>query len=329
MGFRFSKSIRLPGGFRLNVSKSGIGVSAGIPGLRIGTGPRGHRVTASVPGTGLSWSTSLGGGRSRAQPARPQTAARAAQERLAAEGRDAARMAEHHRAAHEVALFENRIAMLTSMHKEAWRPWDWPAVAAAPPPPNPADHESWRWYQRIAQGILAGDVEACRAAITYLGPFDALTSLGTSLDVAIERSWCVEAWFAAQSADVVPTSVLSLTPTGKLSKKPISKTRYWEIYQDYVCSAALRIGREIFALLPIPVAFVHATMPLLDPARGAVADTPVLSVAFERERLLALDFDRIDPSDAVSAFDHAMKLKKTTGFTPIVLLSPDDAGVDE
>lgn len=323
MGFRFSKSISLPGGFRINVSKSGIGVSGGIPGLRIGTGPRGHRVTAGIPGTGLSWSKSFGGG-----AAGPERAARAAQRQLAAQGRDAERMAERERAQHEVALFENRLSLLTSMHKEPYRPWDWQKVAAAPRPPSPADLERWQWFQRIGAGVLAGDVEACKAVLQHLGPFGELEELGTSLDVAIERSWCVEAWFGARSSDTIPTEALSLTPTGKLSRKPMSKTRYWELYQDYVCSVAIRIGREIFALLPVPMVFVHATMPLTSTATGKVEETPVLSVAFERDRLVAIDVDKIDPSDAVSAFTHAMTFKKTTGFQRIAPLSPDDAELD-
>ncbi len=55
MGFRFGKSIKLGKGFRINLSKSGIGMSAGIKGLRAGIGPRGSRLTASIPGTGISY----------------------------------------------------------------------------------------------------------------------------------------------------------------------------------------------------------------------------------------------------------------------------------
>lgn len=43
MGFYLSKSIKV-GPFRFNLSKSGVGVSAGIRGLRVGTGPRGNYV---------------------------------------------------------------------------------------------------------------------------------------------------------------------------------------------------------------------------------------------------------------------------------------------
>lgn len=49
MGFYFRKSVRV-GPLRFNFSKSGIGVSAGIPGFRVGTGPRGHYVHAGRGG---------------------------------------------------------------------------------------------------------------------------------------------------------------------------------------------------------------------------------------------------------------------------------------
>ncbi len=54
MAWRFRRSMRLPGGFRLNVSKNGLGYSWGFRGFRIGRDNRGRVVrTLSVPGTGL------------------------------------------------------------------------------------------------------------------------------------------------------------------------------------------------------------------------------------------------------------------------------------
>ncbi|MGL5277900.1 MAG: DUF4236 domain-containing protein, partial [Cetobacterium sp.] len=44
----------------INLSKSGIGASVGVKGARIGTGPRGTRVTGSLPGTGLYYSKNIG-----------------------------------------------------------------------------------------------------------------------------------------------------------------------------------------------------------------------------------------------------------------------------
>jgi hypothetical protein len=56
MGLNFRKSISIGKLFRINFSKSGIGVSAGVKGARISLGKKGLRETISLPGTGLSWS---------------------------------------------------------------------------------------------------------------------------------------------------------------------------------------------------------------------------------------------------------------------------------
>lgn len=56
MGLNFRKSLSIGKLFRINFSKSGIGVSAGVKGARISVGKNGVRETVSLPGTGLSWS---------------------------------------------------------------------------------------------------------------------------------------------------------------------------------------------------------------------------------------------------------------------------------
>lgn len=56
MGLRFRKSINLGGGFRINLSKSGVGYSWGTKGYRVTKkASGGTRTTASIPGTGLSY----------------------------------------------------------------------------------------------------------------------------------------------------------------------------------------------------------------------------------------------------------------------------------
>jgi len=56
MGFRYRKSINLGGGFRINLSKSGVGYSWGVKGFRVTKTARGTtRRTYSLPGTGISY----------------------------------------------------------------------------------------------------------------------------------------------------------------------------------------------------------------------------------------------------------------------------------
>jgi hypothetical protein len=55
----FRRSLKLVGPLRLNLSKSGLGLSLGVPGLHIGSGPRGRYVRAGLPGTGIYYRKSL------------------------------------------------------------------------------------------------------------------------------------------------------------------------------------------------------------------------------------------------------------------------------
>lgn len=64
MGFRYRKSINLGGGFRINLSKSGVGYSWGTKGFRVGKTASGRtRTTYSIPGTGISYVSESGGRR--------------------------------------------------------------------------------------------------------------------------------------------------------------------------------------------------------------------------------------------------------------------------
>ena len=56
MGLRYRKSINLGGGFRVNLSKSGVGYSWGTKGYRVTKTASGKtRQTVSIPGTGISY----------------------------------------------------------------------------------------------------------------------------------------------------------------------------------------------------------------------------------------------------------------------------------
>lgn len=49
MGFNFRKSLNLGKGLKLNISKSGIGLSLGTKGIRVNSGPKGNKLTLSIP----------------------------------------------------------------------------------------------------------------------------------------------------------------------------------------------------------------------------------------------------------------------------------------
>ncbi len=60
MAFRIRKSVKLLPGVRVNLSKSGVSVSAGGRGAVVNVSSRGVRQSIGIPGTGLSWSKAKG-----------------------------------------------------------------------------------------------------------------------------------------------------------------------------------------------------------------------------------------------------------------------------
>lgn len=77
MAWGFRRSLRIAGPLRLNLSKSGLGLSLGVPGLHIGVSPkRRPYFRAGIPGTGIYYRKSLNQPRPvhTARPPRPQHA---------------------------------------------------------------------------------------------------------------------------------------------------------------------------------------------------------------------------------------------------------------
>lgn len=64
MGFRFRKTISIIPGVRVNLSKSGVSASVGGKGESVNIGHDGRvRGTVGLPGTGVSYSDTISGGK--------------------------------------------------------------------------------------------------------------------------------------------------------------------------------------------------------------------------------------------------------------------------
>jgi hypothetical protein len=84
MAFRFQKRIKILPGVTINLSKSGVSTSVGVPGARITKGHGTTRATMGLPGTGLSHTTIRSDARAVDAPEPPpvQTPARRPSKRL-------------------------------------------------------------------------------------------------------------------------------------------------------------------------------------------------------------------------------------------------------
>jgi hypothetical protein len=186
--------------------------------------------------------------------------------------------------------------------------------------------------RELARRVLAGELGAYEQAILESPGLVGLRDLTTSFGATAHSRRLVECRVNLHGRDVFPKEAPSLTSTGKVTVKAIPRTRFHELYQDHVCSYVLRIAREVIALLPIDTVLVTASVPATD--TYSASGIPVLSIAMSRSKIEELDFERLDPSDAIEYFlrrGDVRASRRSGEFLPIVPLLPNevDAGSAE
>jgi hypothetical protein len=193
-------------------------------------------------------------------------------------------------------------------------------------------YEKWAKIVRLARRILNSDPAAYIDAIETINPFEELANIGSSFHFTSHNSQLVEVALSTYGKKIIPEEQKTLTASGKVSVKPIAKSRFIELYQDYICSCVLRVARELFALLPVETILISASAETFDTSTGRSTERPILSVAISRSIINSLNFDMIDPSDAIMNMPHRGELKasrKTGDFeiiTPLTVadLKPQD-----
>ncbi|MAN29411.1 MULTISPECIES: hypothetical protein [Mesonia] len=175
---------------------------------------------------------------------------------------------------------------------------------------------SWEELQEISAGIKRKDPTSYKKALQYFDPFSDIGELGTKISFNFEENH-IDIDLHINSLDSIPDYELRQTSTGKLSKKNMPKTRFNELYQDHICSASMRIAREVFAYLPIDYARINAMANIVNTATGHLEEQPILSVIFPPQTIESLNLETIDPSDSMRNFVHNMNFSKTKGFSVI------------
>lgn len=183
------------------------------------------------------------------------------------------------------------------------------------------EYNEWHELHNTAKRVLSKDTDLMLEVIEEMSPLDDLLDFGSGFEISFVNENIVEVEFDIKADTVIPKEALSLTATGKLSKKALPVSKRLDIMQDYVCSCVLRIARDMFAILPVNNVLIHAKDNFIDTSIGNSTTKDILSVDITREMLSVLNFEVIDPSDAMINFVHAMKFLKTKGFQPINRIS--------
>ena len=190
------------------------------------------------------------------------------------------------------------------------------------------NHGVWQWRQQLAASVLSGNLEAYRMALDWARAFEEIEDLGAEVELQSVSLARVELDLFVNDQDVVPAESKSLSAAGKLSSKKLTLAQRNEIYQDYVCGSALRLGREIFAAIPVDSVLVHVVGDLLNTSTGNLDTEAILSVLLVRKTMSRLKFGSLDASDSMTNFVHRMNYHKTKGFLAVEPIDPTKLAVD-
>lgn len=290
MGLNFRKSISIGKLFKLNLGTKSAGVSFGVKGARYSINTNGtRRATFSIPGTGLSYSKSFGTKKGKSEKAKKKE------------------LAQNEEAVQE---YQEQVEEVIGIHREGVDAIDWNKVETIP-----------RKLASLQEKVLAGDIDTYYEVIEKTEPFDELAAFGSEFEIGTDNPEYIVAEFNIKEEEVIPDTMVTLTETGKVSEKKMTKTAYYEMMQDYVCSVMIRMARDLFALLPVERVIIHAVDEGVNTATGNKEELTYVSVIFDRATFATLNLDAIDPSDALTNFEYNMKFGKTTGFKPVVKLT--------
>lgn len=292
MGLNFRKSITLLPGVKLNLNKKSAGLSFGVKGARYSINTSGQRrATVGIPGTGLSYTKTFGNKKKDAKT-------------------DRAKKKELEKNQETVQEYNEQVDEIIGIHRTGVDAIDWNRVETIP-----------RKLSGLQTRVLEGDIDAYYEVIEAVEPFAELVDFGSQFELGTEDPKLMVAEFNIKEEDVIPDTMVTLTEAGNVSEKKMTKTAYYEMMQDYVCSVMIRIARDMFALLPIDKVIVHAVDNALNTATGNQEEVTYVSVIFDRATFEKINLDAIDPSDSLSNFEYNMKFGKTTGFKPVVKLT--------
>lgn len=187
-----------------------------------------------------------------------------------------------------------------------------------------AAYSAWNMRKTQSQHILARDVRAYATVLQLAGALNELAAFQVQIALTATEPDAIAFSCSITNDQMVPRDELKISAAGKLSEKPIPMGRYWALYQDHVCSAAIRVARETFAVLPVSRVIVNIGPVRMNTSTGHTETVTFLAVHFVRGALDLLNLANIDPSDSMKNFHHRMKFKKTTGFEPVEPITLDE-----
>ena len=315
MGLRFRKSVTLCKGVRLNFGKNGMSLTTGTRGFHntynFGNGKR--TTSIGLPGTGLSYVTTSGGRNNSNRPRQQQnyqSPVNTFEPYSQPENVQSFQVEEPVETISIEAVPQNDTFYsepfkpssnvptnrLTSIHFTSDEKIDWTEMLIQDSPDETCDDVNfWEYCHSKAYDVLNGDIDTYLQIIQEVGPLEDLLDYGFGFECGTDNPNIMFVEFEAKQDELIP------------DKSSMKLSEYNDLLQDYICSCAIRVARDIFALLPVSHVIVHAL------SNG----NTVLSVDFERRIFVKLKFQGADASDLVEEFKCNMNFDCQNGFQPV------------
>jgi hypothetical protein len=134
----------------------------------------------------------------------------------------------------------------------------------------------WKWRRELAAAVIHRDLEAYKTALKHAGVGDELAAFKTRVAFDVVEAEVVALSCLFEDDELVPKEELKLTAGGKVSTKEMAAGKYWALYQDHVCSCALRLASETFGVLPVSRVLVNVRATRLDTSTGHPAAVTLL-----------------------------------------------------
>lgn len=351
MGFRFRRSVKIAPGVKLNFGKRGMSTTIGGKALRVTTGTHGTSVGSSIPGTGIYYHKKISSRKKRPQRTnyeRIQQQQLEKQKKLEQAKHQVAQYVAHvemlqsvHEEVNDTIDWSKLIESPAPFQSDQMGPNETEAMqqlerykpsffdklfrrvkkkemallkeVELAKARDKALYKDWQENTVLAKRVVQGDRAAWHEALMEANPFEDIQALGSNVTwIFSEDEEAVTVKLDIKNKQVIPTKVLSITKTGRLSQRKMGKSKYYQLFQDYVASCAIRIAREFFAILPIQYVKIHVYDDVeID---TAIDYGCILSVKMTREDMERTFFENIDCSDTIETFPHHMKFLKTKGF---------------
>lgn len=115
----------------------------------------------------------------------------------------------------------------------------------------------------------------------------------------------------------MPEETITRLKSGKASVKPLPIGKRYELHRDAICSAAVRVGVECLATLPLDAVEVLMLTDTLDRATGHINAAPVLHLRMTAQALAAMNLGRTDATAIIDRLGGHLDWNKREGFRAI------------